>query len=442
MPKIDKEMESSLVRLVNQDLFEREVYLAEYQKVDFYVYSENIVTDILHDCKFIDVGNVYDFPDILPQPEFIDGFDLSINFKLFQRIAVSKKLNSIALYTIERHGIHCTFLIDSENLQKFAKITKDILQQDSRANLFREIDFQCKNREYIEVSDATGDTMKPADVLKKKVAKEQLVFDKDSTIVEVMTDIKTFFKEETHKMYDRMQIAYKRGIIIYGDPGNGKSAMIREIIRSIPTIAKIVINPNVVNVTKILSSLTKSLNGKPAIIIIEDIDSLITSRNRSEFLNILDGVDIKSGVFFIGSTNYPDKIDPAFMNRSGRFDRTYKIDNPSENTRRVFFQSRNIGDLLSEYKVHRDENIPDTNEGTVELFVKHSHDLPMASLKEIMTSTQYLLASNEEMSIEEAVEKTYIILSSSKKEHVDAHASFKKKKSMRLNEVNQDDYDE
>lgn len=425
--RMDREMEAALIELVNDRLNNDDVYLIDYQKVDFYVFSENIITDILRSCKFTDIGNVYDFVSILPQPEIIDGFDLSINFDLFQRIAVSKKFNSIAFYSIESNGIHCTFLVDTEHLKKFSKNTKAILQQDSRANLFREIDFRCKDRVYIEVSDATGDNMKPADVLKKKVAKEKFIFDENSIIVEVMNDIYKFFKEETRKLYEKMQITYKRGIILYGDPGNGKSAMIREIIRSVQDITKVVINPNVTNVTRILSSLIKSLDGRSAIIIIEDIDSLITGRNRSEFLNILDGVDVKSGVYFIGTTNYPDQIDPAFMNRSGRFDRTYKIDNPSEVARKIFFQSRNIGELLSEYKVYTDENIADSDEGVVDLFVKHSHDLPMASLKEIMTSTQYLLASNKEMSIEEAVEKSYATISSSKSEHAATHEKFKKK---------------
>lgn len=432
-------METALIELVNAGLDEADVYLEDYKKVEFRLYSEAILTDILHKCKFVNIGRVHDYPDILPQPETINGLDMSLNFDLFNKIAVSEKLNSVALYSVEQYAINCAFLIDSEYLEKFAKKTKEIIRQDTRSNMFRGVDFRCNKREYIEVSDATGDNMKPANVLKKKVQKESLVFDEESAIVEVMTDITTFFEKETRKMYDRLQIPYKRGVILYGDPGNGKSAMIREIIRNVPNISKIVINPDVNNVTMILLSLIKSLDGKPSIVIIEDIDSLITERNRSQFLNILDGIDIKSGVFFIGTTNYPEQIDPAFMNRSGRFDRTYKIDNPSENTRRAFFQSRNIGELLSEYKVYNDDSITDTDEGVIDLFVKHSHDLPMASLKEVMTSTRYLLASNTEMAIEEAVEKTYIVLSNTKSEHGDAYTKYSKKRSRRFND-DDDDY--
>jgi AAA+ superfamily predicted ATPase len=424
-------IEKGLKKLVNVVL-DTEAYIDDdhYQKVSFRVYSENIINGILHKFKFVEVGNVYDFPNVLPQPETVDGFDLTNNYDFFQKIAVSEKINSVAFYSIDRYSIECVFLVDTDYLKKFSKKTKPILQQDSGANMFRNINFKCKERQYIEVSDATGDSMKPADVVKKKVNKENLVFEENSTIYMVMRDIMTFFEDKTKDLYGKMEIAYKRGIILYGDPGNGKSAMIREIIRQIPHITKIVINPNVGHVTRILSALIKSLNGKQAIVIIEDIDSLITSRNRSEFLNILDGVDIQSGVYFIGTTNYPEHIDPAFMNRSGRFDRTYKIDNPSDETRRAYFESKNIGELLGEYKVFIDDTFPDSDEAVVDLFVKFSKDLPMASLKEIMTGTQYALASDPNKSIEEALEATYNMLTNNKKDHKNAHDLYLKRDRM------------
>jgi SpoVK/Ycf46/Vps4 family AAA+-type ATPase len=56
------------------------------------------------------------------------------------------------------------------------------------------------------------------------------------------------------------------------------------------------------------------------VLVIEDIDSM-PEGVRSYFLNTLDGVTSKEGIFLIGTTNYPEKIDPGLMNRGGRFDR-------------------------------------------------------------------------------------------------------------------------
>jgi DNA replication protein DnaC len=430
--KIASPMESALLKLVNKKL-DVDIELEDYQKIDLFLHSESMMKDILRKFKFKDVGSIYDFSDDLPIPTDINGYDLAGNFDMFQRIGVSEKYNSVILFTSGIRHISCTFLIDNDSLKKFSKLMRSVLQQDAQHDLFRGINFKCKDGAYIEIAEPNDREMKPIDIMRKKVSKENLIFDKDSAISEVMTDISSFFKDETKRLYERMQIPHKRGIIIYGDPGNGKSAMIREIIRIVPKITKIVINPNIENITRILSMLTKSLNGQPAIIIIEDIDSLITSRNRSEFLNILDGVDIKSGIFFIGTTNYPEQIDPAFMNRSGRFDRTYRIDNPSDAVRRMFFESRKINELLGGFKVYKDSTKPVTNDSILNLCVKYSRELPMATLKEIMTSTQYTLVSNKDISIEEALKKTYDTISDVRSDHSQAHNKYKEKRQMMPN---------
>lgn len=423
---INQVMEEALVKLVNKGGFNSKTCIDNYQVVNLWIYDQNMLNAVLKECKYKDFGNVFDYEEELPQPRVMGGMEVHGNFDMYQRIGVSKKFKSVVFYSADAYSIACSFIVDTSKLKKFLKIVKPILKQDTGMNIFRNTDFSCADNEYIEICASVEDKTKQVDVAKRKVPEENLVFDDESTINEVMGDISTFFEKKTEDLYERLQLTYKRGIILYGDPGNGKSAMIRQIIRTIPNLTKIIINPNVGNhnVTKILQSLTKALNGKHAMIVIEDIDSLITDRNRSEFLNILDGVDVKSGAYFMGTTNYPDRIDPAFMNRSGRFDRTYKINNPSEGTRRLFFTSRKIGKLLAEYKVFKDDSISDTDDGVVELFVKNTHDLPMASLKEMITSTSYLLACNNDMTIEEAVEKTFNTINGSREEHAASHNAY------------------
>src|SRR5690606_38238233 len=70
----------------------------------------------------------------------------------------------------------------------------------------------------------------------------------------------------------------------------------------------------------------------PMVLVIEDIDSMPDSV-RSVFLNTLDGATSKEGIFLIGTTNYPEQIDPALINRAGRFDRAYEIKRPTRELR-------------------------------------------------------------------------------------------------------------
>src|SRR5699024_3728562 len=81
----------------------------------------------------------------------------------------------------------------------------------------------------------------------------------------------------------------------------------------------------------------------PVILIVEDIDSMPTE-SRSVFLNALDGATTKEGIFIIGTTNYPEKIDPALINRAGRFDRAYEIKQPNTVMRKLYrSEERRVG---------------------------------------------------------------------------------------------------
>lgn len=431
----DKTLESALIQTINNGKIKKAKFsMKKYQRFDVYIYDEAILNQIFDELNFKKAGNVFKYPKDLPQPERLDGYTSSINFDLFQRIAVSSKIKSCVMYSADYFSIQCMFLVSIKHLEKFLKVLGKCIREDGSVNIFRDVNFDCPDNSYIEIVRYTKDNTKEVEVLMKKLPNENLVFDKKSTLNHVMKNIKSFFTDDTKKMYDKLDLPYKRGIILYGDPGNGKSTTIRQIIRSVPNISKIIINPNVISITDVLNSLTKALDGRKAMIVIEDIDSVINDRNRSEFLNILDGVDIKSGLYFIGTTNYPERLDPAIMNRCGRFDRTYKIENPSEEMRRLFYKSRNLADLFSLYDFTK--NKKGTEKDIIELLVRETDDFPMSTLKEIITSSAYLLASGEESTIKKAIIESVSTIKNSRATHAQSHNNFLNHKAMMQGNVN------
>ena len=58
----------------------------------------------------------------------------------------------------------------------------------------------------------------------------------------------------------------------------------------------------------------------PCVLILEDLDSLINDRNRSFFLNQLDGIQSNDGLLLIGTTNHFERLDPGLSERPSRFD--------------------------------------------------------------------------------------------------------------------------
>ena len=85
----------------------------------------------------------------------------------------------------------------------------------------------------------------------------------------------------------------------------------------------------------------------PAIIFIDEIDSIAPKRDKSngevekrivsQLLTLMDGLKGRSNTVVIGATNRPNAIDPA-LRRFGRFDREIDIGVPDENGRVEIFR--------------------------------------------------------------------------------------------------------
>jgi SpoVK/Ycf46/Vps4 family AAA+-type ATPase len=79
----------------------------------------------------------------------------------------------------------------------------------------------------------------------------------------------------------------------------------------------------------------------PSIVVLEDLDSLIDDGNRSFFLNELDGFAVNTGVVVLATTNHPEKLDSAILERPSRFDRKYYFNLPADGERLEFVASWN-----------------------------------------------------------------------------------------------------
>ena len=74
----------------------------------------------------------------------------------------------------------------------------------------------------------------------------------------------------------------------------------------------------------------------PALLILEDIDSLVNENLRSYFFNEVDGLENNNGIMMIGTTNHLDQLDPGLAKRPSRFDRKYLFPLPSHEERVMY----------------------------------------------------------------------------------------------------------
>lgn len=63
---------------------------------------------------------------------------------------------------------------------------------------------------------------------------------------------------------------------------------------------------------------------------------MVIRKIRSFFLNELDGLAANAGILTIATTNHPERIDDAIVNRPSRFDVKYNFDLPEVELRKEF----------------------------------------------------------------------------------------------------------
>ncbi|EEB92940.1 hypothetical protein MPER_08474, partial [Moniliophthora perniciosa FA553] len=126
----------------------------------------------------------------------------------------------------------------------------------------------------------------------------------------------------------------------------------------------------------------------PCVIILEDLDSLINDRNRSFFLNQLDGLEGNDGLLVIGTTNHFERLDPGISTRPSRFDRKYLFDDPDRDERILYAQ-------YWQNKL-RSKNTVDFPDSLVGEIADATSKFSFAYLKEAFVSALVILAGIEE----------------------------------------------
>lgn len=208
-------------------------------------------------------------------------------------------------------------------------------------------------------------------------------------IGEILKDIKLFWKKA--ELYKSYKLMHKRGILLYGDPGCGKSGILQLCMKHIINeLSGVVINikneESIKAYVEVIPRLRQIEPNRPLVVIIEDIDSIAGESNYSTsvLLNILDGIKQIENVVYIATTNYPEKLEERITNRPSRFDRRYYVAPPSREVRKSYLENK-IGD-----------NKIDIN---IEKWLDDTDDLSMSHLKELFISV-ILLDNKYENAIE------------------------------------------
>ena len=132
-------------------------------------------------------------------------------------------------------------------------------------------------------------------------------------------------------------LTIKRGLLLSGPPGDGKSTAIECFVNDIAGEATILVVEAVEHIRAVYH-LAQTL--APAVVILEDLDLMTKSRQNpyayaagkddvtGELLQVLSGGSAYADIITIATTNHPEAIDEALAKRAGRFDAHIRMGHP------------------------------------------------------------------------------------------------------------------
>jgi hypothetical protein len=129
----------------------------------------------------------------------------------------------------------------------------------------------------------------------------------------------------------------KRGVLLYGPPGTGKTHLVRHLLTLTAGTTAVLLTGRTLALLNDATKLARA--NQPAIVVLEDCDLVAEQRGGDtnaalfETLEALDGLDGDADITFILTTNRPDLLERALVERPGRIDLAVEIGKPDVDAR-------------------------------------------------------------------------------------------------------------
>lgn len=226
-----------------------------------------------------------------------------------------------------------------------------------------------------------------AHFVRKEIEVDELIRFPDSTAAHIISEIERFWGMEAQ--FKKYGFLFRRGCIMWGRAGNGKSATVNQIMEDVVAKGDITfLTKNPSDMITCLSQMREIEPERKCLVVMEDLDTIIRRHGEDDLLNWLDGQMSVDKLFVLATTNFPEQLPQRLISRPRRFDMVIEIKSPDAKMRDAYF-ARKVPDLPA---AERHE------------WVVLTDGLPFASLAECVISVMCLGHS-----IDDTVERLRIL---------------------------------
>lgn len=184
----------------------------------------------------------------------------------------------------------------------------------------------------------------------------------------VVEHIKEFWQLQS--TFEAHNFLHKRGILLFGPQGGGKTSAIFQVssyfVNDIKGVVLDISNPYAMQAG--LKMIRQVEPKRPIMCVIEDIDELISWYGDKKLTAILDGQGNINGVLFLATTNFPERLPSRIINRPSRFDVVKYVGIPSEAARKTYLEHK----------------LPDLEPTELARWVQSTADFTIPQIKEVI----------------------------------------------------------
>lgn len=176
----------------------------------------------------------------------------------------------------------------------------------------------------------------------------------------VRKDFEAFWKSET--WFAQRRLPYKRGFLLHGPPGCGKTSVAR-VMACHPLVSAFSIDMGDEDLPgEALYGLFAAAEDRaPSVVILEDLDRTFATEPQlrrpgritfQQLLSCLDGLATQHGIVVVATVNDASKLDAGILRRPGRFDRVMAFPLPSLELRTDYLRRLSGGELDEDTILH------------------------------------------------------------------------------------------
>tara|TARA_B100000029_G_scaffold335161_1_gene327286 strand:+ start:402 stop:1754 length:1353 start_codon:yes stop_codon:yes gene_type:complete len=193
------------------------------------------------------------------------------------------------------------------------------------------------------------------------------------------------------ELFESKNLPTSRGCLVTGPPGTGKTLTCSAIMNQVESTIIYITSEDIQERGQIAELYEIARKVSPTIMVVEDIDTLGgIDRTKGgdhpilgEFLNCLAGVESNGGVVTIATTNYPEYLDKALVDRPGRFDLRIDFGLPDEKLRKYILEK-----YLSAFN-HQKINLEPLVKQTEGMTGAHLKEMVMVAYMDCLEASNY-----------------------------------------------------